>query len=106
MLQSIPDRDDLTHKYYVDLFEKRDRVAISNYSIYLIIHFLKVNKLQIIMNILNEKIDFKKISTSIIAKTNNLIMSNLIDAGIDVDMINQTSLKLQRLKMRYACHLL
>ena len=54
------------------------------------------------MNIMNNKIEVKKIATIKVAKTNNIIISNLIDSGIDVDTINQTELRLQRLKLSQA----
>ena len=54
------------------------------------------------MNILNNKIEIKKITTIKVAKTNNTIISHLIDSGIDVDAINQSELKLQRLKLSQA----
>jgi len=56
-------------------------VTISNYSISILIHFLKVKKLQNIMNILNNNIEFKKVSSSKIAKTDNMVLTHLMDAG-------------------------
>lgn len=99
-LENMPERDNLKSKYYAEFKDKRDRVAISNYSVCMLLHFLKVKRLQTIMNVLNNNVDFKKITSSKIAKTNNMIMSHLIDAGIDVESINQTPLRLQRLKLR------
>ena len=95
-------KENLSSKLFSDLLEKRDRVAISNYSISILLHFLKIKRLQTIMNILNNKIEIKKITTIKVAKTNNTIISHLIDSGIDVDVINQSELKLQRLKLSQA----
>ena len=51
-----------------------------------------------IINILNDKIELKSLTSDGLSKTNNMVIGNLIDSGIDVDYINQTQLKLKRFK--------
>jgi hypothetical protein len=50
------------------------------------------------MNVLNKNVEFIETSSKI-AKTDNVILSYLNDSGVDVESINQTPLKLQRLKL-------
>ena len=55
------------------------------------------------MNVLSTNFEFSKISSSTISKTSNKVVRYLLDSGIDVEKgINQTPLKLQRLKLSSA----
>lgn len=55
------------------------------------------------MNVISTTFEFSKVSNMTISKTSNKVIRYLLDCGIDIDRgINQTPLKLQRLKLSSA----
>jgi hypothetical protein len=91
---------DSTSMNTLSFFKNRDSVTVSNYSICILSHFLKVKRLQTIISIWNVGLEFKKTSNINITKTDNMVLAHLMDAGIDIGKINQKELKLQRIKLR------
>ncbi|CAI2360432.1 unnamed protein product [Moneuplotes crassus] len=99
-LETIPERRNLDNKYYSKFLDKKDRVSTSRECIYILVHYCQVKKLQTVLNVISNNLEFSKMVTRGISNSNNKVVRYLLDSGVDIEgTINKKSLKLKSLKL-------